>query len=311
MTDSNLPTVPDLIVHDGAAFASSLDVARVFGKRHRDVTRSIRTLLDDPLMDARIFGRISYTDDAGREQEAFELTRDGFTLLAMGFTGAKALQFKLAYIAKFNEMERALREKTDADVFALPGGEPLTRQMLRADLSSAFKHYVSQIVAHMPSAQQAGAVSSQSLGFALGVALDGEFPRFAGSVKKILSNPENWRAAGVLPLPAPTDENTFITSTEVCWQVVADEQMHPKLPSAVATMVLQHARDQKWPQGATDRRSRSHNAMPTYPLSRVKEWLAAGAADAIRGKNDRLCREAAMSAQGVIPFPARRESEAE
>lgn len=311
MTDSNLPTVPDLIVHDWAAFADSRDVATFFRKQHKAVLRAIRDLGCSPEFRRCNFAPFKIKDLTGEATSHVEMTKDGFAFLAMGFTGVTAAPFKEAYIAKFNEMERALREKADADVFALPGGEPLTRQMLRADLSSAFKHYVPQIVAHMPSAQHAGAVSSQSLGFALGVALDGEFPRFAGSVKKILSNPENWRAAGILPLPAPTDENTFITSTEVCWQVVADEQMHPKLPSAVATMVLQHARDQKWPQGATDRRSRSHNAMPTYPLSRVKDWLAAGAADAIRSKNDRLCHEAAMSAQGVIPFPARRESEAE
>ena len=44
----------------------------------------------------------------------YDMTRDGFTLLAMGFTGAKALQFKLAYIAAFNEMEAKLKSSTPA-----------------------------------------------------------------------------------------------------------------------------------------------------------------------------------------------------
>lgn len=92
--------------HDGAAFASSLDVARVFGKRHDNVLSSIASLAQSAPRDLLTFKEISYSDGYGRQQRAVEMTRDGFTLLAMGFTGAKALQFKLAYIAKFNEMER-------------------------------------------------------------------------------------------------------------------------------------------------------------------------------------------------------------
>ena len=61
------------------------------------------------MKDFPIFREISYFDGYQRPQRGFELTRDGFMLLAMGFTGAKALQFKLAYIAKFNAMEAELR----------------------------------------------------------------------------------------------------------------------------------------------------------------------------------------------------------
>jgi hypothetical protein len=55
----------------------------------------------------------------GRKDRWFELTRDGFTLLAMGFTGARALEFKVAFLRRFNEMERALRERSAVNAGAL------------------------------------------------------------------------------------------------------------------------------------------------------------------------------------------------
>lgn len=55
------------------------------------------------------FGLSAYRDTTGRELPAYLLTRDGFTLLAMGFTGAKAMQFKVAYISAFNRMEQLLK----------------------------------------------------------------------------------------------------------------------------------------------------------------------------------------------------------
>ena len=51
-----------------------------------------------------------------RQDKAYTITRDGFTILAMGFTGAKAMQFKLAYIDAYNAMERRLMMPTAADI---------------------------------------------------------------------------------------------------------------------------------------------------------------------------------------------------
>lgn len=58
----------------------------------------------------RNFTLVEYTDAKGESRPMYELTRDGFTLLAMGFTGKKALEFKLAYINQFNKMEQALKQ---------------------------------------------------------------------------------------------------------------------------------------------------------------------------------------------------------
>lgn len=60
---------------------------------------------------ARNFFLTEYTDTQGKRQKQYILTRDGFTLLAMGFTGAKAMQFKVAYINAFNRMEQLIRGK--------------------------------------------------------------------------------------------------------------------------------------------------------------------------------------------------------
>ena len=91
---------------------TSLNVAEVFGKNHRDVLRSIDNLVAELPEEIRVrnFAQGSYTlpDTGNQQHRVFNITRDGFTLLVMGFTGKKALAFKLAYIDKFNAMEAAL-----------------------------------------------------------------------------------------------------------------------------------------------------------------------------------------------------------
>ena len=92
---------------EGQALTSSLLVAEKFGKEHRTVLASIRELIKgcaenyaDPM-----FIETAYTNDQnGQQYPMFVMNRDGFTLLAMGFTGDKALSFKLDYIAALNTM---------------------------------------------------------------------------------------------------------------------------------------------------------------------------------------------------------------
>lgn len=130
--------------YKGEAVTTSRAVAEQFGKRHDHVTRDIESIIsqlnvpnfgdinpeNEPTqpnfgasnpeneLNAPNFGAVKnsdfadrnfilseYTDDRGRKQKQYILTRDGFTLLAMGFTGAKAMQFKVAYITAFNRME--------------------------------------------------------------------------------------------------------------------------------------------------------------------------------------------------------------
>jgi Rha family phage regulatory protein len=92
---------------------SSLTLAEHFRKRHDDVLKAIRNLIRGLPEDfnARNFATVEYLDPKGEKRPAFNLTRDGFTLLAMGFSGAKALAWKVRYIQAFNTMEDRLREK--------------------------------------------------------------------------------------------------------------------------------------------------------------------------------------------------------
>ncbi|RRD41630.1 hypothetical protein EII18_08450 [Comamonadaceae bacterium OH3737_COT-264] len=117
MTASALAFAPTLAVVDGQATTLSTDVARHFGKRHDDVLRSIRGLIVQmPEGHLRNFAEASVEveqPNGGKATyPAYRLTRDGFTLLAMGFTGKKALAFKLAYIDAFNQMEAALLQQS-------------------------------------------------------------------------------------------------------------------------------------------------------------------------------------------------------
>lgn len=112
MTNENTAIVPLVTVKDGKVFANSRDVAEHFGKMHKNVLRDIDALIEMEPSIALNFEPIEVDVKVGfgaRKFPTFNMTRDGFTLLAMGFTGAKALQFKLAYIAAFNEMEAKLK----------------------------------------------------------------------------------------------------------------------------------------------------------------------------------------------------------
>lgn len=90
---------------------TSLDVADTFGKQHDKVMRDIRELGCSDEFNIANFGDITYTDSRGRTQKAVVMTRDGFTLLVMGYTGELAMKFKEAYIKQFNAMEAALQGK--------------------------------------------------------------------------------------------------------------------------------------------------------------------------------------------------------
>lgn len=93
------------------AAVTSLDIAETFGKEHKNVLRDIRELGCSEEFNRLNFEPISYTDKINRRQEAIVMTRDGFTLLVMGYTGELAMKFKEAYIRQFNAMETALRGK--------------------------------------------------------------------------------------------------------------------------------------------------------------------------------------------------------
>ena len=123
---------PELNVIDGLPVVSSLTIAENFDKKHGDVLRDIHSISKDlpGEMRERNFALSQYegkTPTGGtRSYPMYLLTRDGFTLVAMGFTGKKALAWKVKYIQAFNAMERALLEGKHGEPVILPSGDTLS-----------------------------------------------------------------------------------------------------------------------------------------------------------------------------------------
>ena len=88
---------------------SSRDIADDFEKEHKNVMQSIQNLMAENSAVKTMFFESTYTTERGREYPEYLMTRDGFSLLVMGFTGQKALDWKLKYIRAFNEMEKELK----------------------------------------------------------------------------------------------------------------------------------------------------------------------------------------------------------
>ena len=114
-----------VIMKDQQAVTTSLQVAEVFGKEHKVVLKAIDELKEGVAENsadsfdgvAQNYADLFYEDTYIHPQNKQKyrqiiMNRDGFTLLAMGFTGKKALQFKLQYINAFNEMEKTIKEKS-------------------------------------------------------------------------------------------------------------------------------------------------------------------------------------------------------
>lgn len=106
----------DLVfIQNEQAITTSLKVAEVFQKNHQHVLRNIRDLSEQINLSKigrveKMFELSSYIDNKGESRPMYLMNRDGFSLLVMGFTGKKALKFKLDYIQAFNAMEKKLIE---------------------------------------------------------------------------------------------------------------------------------------------------------------------------------------------------------
>lgn len=101
---NNLVTIDrDLVVTD------SETVARTFGKRHKNVLQAYDRLKCSEEFNRLNFQPVEFLDAKGEQRRRVTMTKDGFAMLAMGFTGAKAAAFKEDYIRAFNEMADALR----------------------------------------------------------------------------------------------------------------------------------------------------------------------------------------------------------
>lgn len=99
-------------IHNDVAVCDSLQVAEKFEKEHRNVLQSIDNLfIAENSAVKEMFKESTYKANNGQMYRKFYMNRDGFSVLTMGFTGQKALEWKLQYIDAFNRMESIIREK--------------------------------------------------------------------------------------------------------------------------------------------------------------------------------------------------------
>lgn len=116
---------------DGNLWTTSLEVAKRFGKLHKNVLRAVENLECSAEFSRLNFEPRDYIDERGKQQSCYEITRDGFSFLAMGFTGKEAATWKEKFIAAFNQMERKLRR------IAIQKADPVRLLAVREKCASA------------------------------------------------------------------------------------------------------------------------------------------------------------------------------
>ena len=122
------------------AVCDSLQVAEKFGKEHKNVLQSIDNLIAENSAVKIMFKISSYKSGNGQSYRKFYMNRDGFSLLAMGFTGKEALEWKLQYIRAFNQMEKLIQEKNTAAYQIADQAEKVTRRA-ETDVIKEFVEY--------------------------------------------------------------------------------------------------------------------------------------------------------------------------
>lgn len=150
--NQSLPS-PVVFERSGEVRTTSRDVADLFEKRHDQILRDIGNLVADlpdrlHTFEETVFERPNPSGGAPIQSRGYEMTRDGFTLLAMGFTGKKALKFKLAYIEAFNRMETALRNRPAIDL-----NNPADLRMLLANYANDKIELQAQVADLTPKAE--------------------------------------------------------------------------------------------------------------------------------------------------------------
>lgn len=148
-----------LSTQNGEPVASSRQIAENFGKEHKHVLDVVKNLVAENSAAKSMFYETTF-ENRGKQYPMYLMTRDGFTLLAMGFTGKAALEWKLKYIAAFNAMEKELAAK------------PLSRAELMAQALIAaheeLEHKAAQIAELTPKGIFADAVSASKQSILVG-----------------------------------------------------------------------------------------------------------------------------------------------
>ncbi|ENC7540159.1 Rha family transcriptional regulator [Salmonella enterica subsp. enterica serovar Brandenburg] len=114
---ATIPTLsqPDVTIENGRAVTTSVAIAEFFHKRHHHVVQKIESLECSEQFLTRNFSRVKF-EHRGNSYNAYQITKNGFVFLVMGFTGKKAAAFKEAYIAEFDRMENELRQQKSSQV---------------------------------------------------------------------------------------------------------------------------------------------------------------------------------------------------
>lgn len=102
-----------IFAQDSELKTTSLKISEAFGKRHDHVIRDIKKTIDTikDIVNAPKFGEVEYIDAKGEKRPMYEMDKDGFMLVVMSYTGAKAMAIKVAYINAFNFMQAKLFPK--------------------------------------------------------------------------------------------------------------------------------------------------------------------------------------------------------
>lgn len=100
---------PEVTINNGRAITTSVAIAEFFGKQHHHVVQKIESLECSEQFLTSNFSRVKF-EHRGNSYNAYQITKNGFVFLVMGFTGKKAATFKEAYIAEFDRMENELRQ---------------------------------------------------------------------------------------------------------------------------------------------------------------------------------------------------------
>lgn len=123
----------NIITINSIPMTTSMKVAEVFGKAHKNVLQSIETIQGTVKTLGRSplnFQPANYLDKQGKERPMFIMDRDAFSVLAFGFNGEKAMGFRIDFIKAFNEMEIELM-KTKAELID-PSDLPLALETFAA-----------------------------------------------------------------------------------------------------------------------------------------------------------------------------------
>ena len=138
---------------------TSRKIAEYFGKDHFHVVRDIRDVASkcSESFVASNFGLVNYTDAKGQLRPMYLLTRDGFAMVAMGYTGEKAMRFKEQYIAAFNAMEEEIKRCVHSNTMLPDFSNPAEAARAWAD------EYEKRVAAQKVIEEQAATIEAQEI----------------------------------------------------------------------------------------------------------------------------------------------------